>query len=341
MPTKIAINGFGRIGRTAFKQALENKELEVVAINDLTTEDNLAYLLRFDSIHGPYEKEVKAVEEDGKHYLEVDGKKYLLLTEKDPTQLPWGDLDVDVVIESTGVFTTTEKASAHLEAGAKRVVISAPAKDEETPNKLVGSNAEDFNEKLAKITSNASCTTNAVVPLTAIFLKELGFSKSMMTTVHGYTASQSIVDGPNPKDHLRGRAAAVNIVPSHTGAAVASAKSNPSLKGKFDAVAMRVPVIAGSIVDFVFLADKKTTVEEVNDILRNAAKNDHWKGIFTVTEEPLVSTDILGNPHASIADLSFTRVVDGDLVKVLAWYDNEWGYTSALMKHVVEVGKLV
>lgn len=341
--TKIAINGFGRIGRTAFKQALENSdELEVVAINDLTTPDNLAYLLRWDSAYGPYGKEVVAVTEGDKNYLSVDGKKFLVLAEKDPAQLPWKDLDVDVVIESTGVFTTTEKASAHLDGGAKRVIISAPAKDEETSHVLPGTNRKELSDdKLNKITSNASCTTNAVVPLTAILMSNPGFSKSMMTTVHGYTATQGIVDGPNPKDHLRGRAAAVNIVPSHTGAAVASAKANPTLKGKFDAVALRVPVIAGSIVDFVFLSNKKTSVEEINDILRKAAQDEYWKGIFTVTEEPLVSTDILGNPHASIADLSFTRVVDGDLIKVMAWYDNEWGYTGALIKHAIEVGKLV
>ena len=342
MAIKIAINGFGRIGRTAFKQAIERPELEVVAINDLGDEENLAYLLRFDSVYGPYGKNVRAVKEGGKAYLEVDGKKYLSLSEREPQNLPWKELDVDVVIESTGIFTSKEKASLHLEAGAKRVVISAPAKGDDVPHVLPGANAKELSDKdLDKITSDASCTTNAVVPLAAVLLDDPGILKSMMTTVHGYTATQGLVDGPAPKDHLRGRAAAVNIVPSHTGAAEAAAKSVPGLRGKFDALALRVPVISGSIVDFVFLAKRKTSIEEINDILRSAAKDEKWKGIFTVTEEPLVSTDILGNPHASIADLTFTRVVDGDLVKVCAWYDNEWGYSNSLLEHVISVGKLV
>ena len=342
MATKIAINGFGRIGRAAFKQALASKDLEVVAINDLTTIDNIAYLLRYDSAYGPYDKEVKTESKGGKSYLVVDGESYPYLSEKDPSKLPWQDFDVDVVIESTGVFTTTEKASAHLKGGAKRVVISAPAKDEETPQQLVGTNIDTLSSKnLAKITSNASCTTNAVVPVAAIMLEKLGIKKSMMSTIHGYTASQSLVDAPNPKDHLRGRAAAANIVPSHTGAAKASGKAIPDLADIFDAVAIRVPVIVGSIVDFTFLAKKKTTAEEVNDMLRESAKEDKWQGVFTVTEEPLVSTDIIGKEYASIADLTFTRVVDGDMVKIMAWYDNEWGYTSALIKHVIQVGALV
>lgn len=342
MSTKIAINGFGRIGRAVFKQALEQDELEVVAINDLTTIENIAYLLRYDSAYGPYSKKVDTETSGDKSYLVVDGKKYPYLSQKDPGLLPWKDLDVDVVVESTGFFTSTEKASAHLKAGAKRVVITAPAKDEETPHTLAGTNKEELsNKELASITSNASCTTNAVVPVAAIMLEEPGIIKSMMTTVHGYTATQSLVDGPNPKDHVRGRAAAVNIIPSHTGAALASAKAVPDLEGKFDAVAMRVPVIVGSIVDFTFLAKRKTTIEEINDILRKAAKEERWQGVFMVTEEPLVSTDIIGNTHASIADLSFTKVVDGDMVKIMAWYDNEWGYTGALIRHVIEVGKLV
>jgi len=340
---KVAINGFGRIGRTAFKQALElPKEINIVAINDLTTPENLAYLLRYDSVYGPYKKTVEMETKGDQNYLVVDGKKYLYLSEKDPRQLPWERLGVDVVIESTGAFTTSEKAKAHLDTGAKRVVISAPVKDEETPHVLVGTNEKELNDKnLARITSDASCTTNAVVPLAQIFLNDPGILKSMMTTVHGYTASQSLVDGPNSKDSLRGRAAALNIVPSSTGAAIAAQKSIPDLENKFDAVAIRVPVISGSIVDFTFVAEHKTSVEQVNEIKRKATKEKRWQGVFRVTEEPLVSTDILGDPHASIADLSFTRVVDGDLVKVLAWYDNEWGYTATLIKHVIAVGKLI
>lgn len=342
MPIKVAINGFGRIGRTVFKQAIERPDIEIVAINDLGDEENLAYLLRFDSVYGPYSKSVEAVKEGDKAYLVVSGKKYLSLSEREPNNLPWGELGVDVVIESTGVFTSNEKASLHLEAGAKRVVISAPVKDDEVPHVLPGTNEKELSDtNLAKITSDASCTTNAVVPLAAILLNDPGIEKSVMTTVHGYTASQGLVDSPSAKDNLRGRAAAVNIVPSHTGAADAAAKSIPDLKGKFDALALRVPVLSGSIVDFVFLAKQKTSVEKINDILRTAAKDGKWKGIFTVTEEPLVSTDILGNLHASIADLTFTRVVDGDLVKVCAWYDNEWGYSNSLIEHVIQVGKLV
>ncbi|MEX2008030.1 MAG: type I glyceraldehyde-3-phosphate dehydrogenase [Candidatus Spechtbacterales bacterium] len=341
MALRIAINGFGRIGRTAFKQALERSEdIEVVAINDLAQPENLAYLLRYDSVYGPYGKNVSVRGEAGSARLVVDGKEFPLFSQKDPAQLPWRDLQVDVVIESTGVFTSTEKAEAHLDAGAKRVVISAPAKDD-TPTKLVGVNAKDFEDSaLARITSDASCTTNAVAPLMAILMVNPGVQKSLMTTVHGYTASQSLVDGPSDKDFLRGRAAAANIVPSHTGAAVATGKAIAGIGDTFDALAIRVPVITGSLVDLTFLASRKTSAEEINDIFRKAAQDEYWQDIFTVTEEPLVSTDIIGNPHASIADLTFTRVVDGDLVKVLSWYDNEWGYTNTLLGHVIAVGKL-
>lgn len=343
MAIKIAINGFGRIGRTAFKQALEvPQEIEVVAINDLTALENAAYLLRYDSVYGPYSKKVEFTTEGDKEYLVVDGKKFLRLSEKDPASLPWKELDVDVVIESTGVFTTTQKASGHLDAGAKRVVISAPAKDDVTPHVLVGTNEKEFSDKnLARITSNASCTTNAVVPLAGIFLKNPGIIKSTLTVIKGYTASQNLIDGPNAKSPLRGRAAAANIIPSSTGAAIASQKSIVELKDKFDAVSVRVPVIDGSFEDFTFLAKRKTSVQEINDILRAATKEERWQGIFRVTEEPLASTDILADSYASIADLSLTNVVDGDLVKVMAWNDNEWGYTATLIKHVIRVGKLV
>lgn len=333
---KIAINGFGRIGRTFFRHAFDNKEIEIIAINDIGDIENLAYLLRYDTTYGPYNK-VVTVEKD---QLVVDGKKVAFLNKKDPAQLPWGDMDIDVVVESTGVFATKEKSTPHLEAGAKRVVISAPA-DEETEHVLVGSNAEDFNEKLGKITSDASCTTNAAVPLVNIFQVEPGIEKAMLNTVHGYTASQSLIDAPHKGDPRRGRAAAYNIVPSHTGAAEATAKSQPWLKGKFDAVALRVPVLTGSIVDLTFIAKKEVTVEEVNDILRKAARDEKWKDIFTVTEEPLVSSDIVGNHHASIADLTFTRVVEGNMVKVLGWYDNEWGYAHTLMLHVLSLKALL
>jgi len=246
--------------------------------------------------------------------------------------LPWKDLGVDVVVESTGVFASYERAEPHLKAGAKRVVITAPAKDEET-NTFTPNLAGDFTS-YGKITSNASCTTNAVTPVAAIMLKNPGIKKAVLNTVHGYTASQFLVDGPMEKDFRRGRAGAVNIVPSHTGAAVAAEKTIPSLKGKFDGVAMRVPVIAGSIIDFTFVSARKTSVEEINDIFRAESEKPEWRDIIKVTEEPLVSTDILGEPYGSIVDLNFTRVVDGDLVKIFSWYDNEWGYCAMLIKHI-------
>lgn len=340
---KIAINGFGRIGRTTFQQAIERtRDFNVVAINDLASEENMAYLLRWDSVYGPYKKSVSVLREKDKSYIVVAGKKYLSLTESDPAKLPWKKLDVDVVIESTGVFASTSKAAPHLQAGAKRVVISAPAKDDETPHLIVGANEDRLADStLAHITSDASCTTNAIVPLMAILSENPGVIKGAMTTVHGYTATQGLVDGPAAKDYLRGRAAAVNIVPSHTGAADSVRKSLPQAAGNFDAIALRVPVITGSLVDYTFLAKREISVEEINDILRAAAKAPNWKDIFTVSEEPLVSTDIIGNIHASIADLSLTRVAGGDLVKVFAWYDNEWGYSNTLLEHVLRVGKLI
>jgi len=333
---KIAINGFGRIGRTFFRHAFDNEEIEVVAINDLGDLENLAYLLRYDSTYGPYEKIVTA--EKGK--LVVDGTAIEVLNEPDPAKLPWGAMEVDVVVESTGVFKTAEKASAHLEAGAKRVVISAPA-DSKTAHVLVGSNTDMLTKELGKITSDASCTTNAAVPLVNIFQVDPGIEKAMLNTVHGYTASQSLVDGPNAKDFRKGRAAAENIIPSHTGAADATVFSQPWLKGVFDAVAMRVPLLTGSLVDLTFVAKKEVSVDSINDILRAAAAEPRWKDIFTVTEEPLVSSDIVGNHHASIADLTFTRVVGGNMVKVLAWYDNEWGYAHTLMLHVLSLKALL
>lgn len=339
MPIKVAINGFGRIGRTFFKQAIERPELEIVAVNDLTDEENLAYLLRYDTVYGRYQKSVGVAEEDGKKYLMVAGHKYLSLTEKDPANLPWKELGIDIVVESTGVFTSQEKAAPHLRAGAKRVVISAPAKDG-IEHVLSGANNDKFSSPgIGEITSNASCTTNAVVPVAAILSERPGIKKAMLNTIHAYTASQGTVDTPAPGDHLRGRAAAQNIVPSHTGAAEAAAKSLPHLEKIFDAISVRVPVICGSLIDFTFLAKKKTSVAEINDILRNAAKEERWKAILTVSEEPLVSSDIIGTTHASIVDLTFTRVVDNDFVKVLAWYDNEWAYSHTLLEHVIRIWK--
>lgn len=335
---RVAINGAGRIGRAFYKVAMQRPELEVVAINDLADIKNIAYLLKYDTAYGVSDFDVKA-KEDGKT-LSIGGKDVVYFSEKDPASLPWKDLNIDVVVESTGLFTSYEKSKAHLTAGAKKVVISAPSKDSEGKEQaatiLLGINEEKFKD--AVITSNASCTTNAASPMMAILDESIGIEKAILNTVHGYTASQGIVDGPNKKDFREGRAAAQNIVPSSTGAAIAVTKVLTDLKSKFDGISIRVPVVVGSIVDVTFIAKKDTTAEEVNSILEKAAKEKRWAGIFTTTKEQLVSSDIVGNPHASIADLSFTRVVGGNLVKVLAWYDNEMGYTYTLVEHVVKAG---
>lgn len=321
---KIAINGFGRIGRIFFRQAIKNPDFEIVAVNDLADEKNLLYLLKYDSVYGKFE--------DG-----IGDMKFF--QEKDPSKLPWKDLKVDVVVESTGVFRSYDKARVHLDAGAKRVVITAPARDEGATKTATPNVGVDFLNE-GQISSNASCTTNAVTPVVSILQKSIGIQKAMLTTVHGYTATQGMVDGPS-KDFRKGRAGAQNIVPTSTGAAIATSKAIPEMRNIFDGIAMRVPVIAGSLADFTFLAKKKTTVEEVNDIFKKAAKEKEWKGILDVTEEQLVSTDILGNPHGAVMDLAFTRVVDGDLVKVLAWYDNEWGYCATLIKHIEGLKKIL
>ncbi len=333
---KIAINGFGRIGRIFFRQAFGHPGLEFVAINDLGSTENLAYLLKYDSVYGSYEKSVEV--ESGN--LAVDGKKIKVLQEKDPAKLPWKELDVDIVVESTGVFESHDKAEAHLDAGAKRVIITAPAKDDVTPT-----STPNVGEELLKnddVSSAASCTTNAVTPVMAVMMNEPGVKKAVLNTVHGYTATQGLVDGPGHKDDFRrGRAAAVNIVPSSTGAALAATKAIPELAEKFDGVSIRVPVVCGSIIDFTFIASRPTTVEEINDIFKKAAKQKEWEGILAVTEEQLVSADILRNPHGSVVDLTMTRVIDGDLVKVLAWYDNEWGYGAMLLKHMLTIAQLL
>jgi glyceraldehyde 3-phosphate dehydrogenase len=334
---KIAINGFGRIGRVFFRHAFGHPDFDFVAINDLGSAENLAYLLKYDTVYGKYERDVEA--RDNK--LIIGGKReVLVLSEKDPANLPWKDLGIDIVVESTGVFDTRDKAAAHLDAGAKRVVITAPAKDEITP--ISTPNVADENVKLDKITSNASCTTNAVNPVMAVMMADPGIKKALLTTVHAYTATQGLVDGPDRKsDFRRARAAAQNIVPSTTGAAKATTKVLKELEGKFDGIAIRVPVISGSLIDITFVAARPTSAEEVNDIFKKAAARPEWQGILTVTEEPLVSSDILRNTHGSIVDLALTRVADGDLVKVFSWYDNEWGYAAMLLKHLLTVSKLL
>lgn len=331
----IAINGFGRIGRIFFRQAFENADLNIVAINDLGSPENLAYLLKYDTVYGHYAKEVS--HKDG--VLIVDGKEIRVLSEKDPTKLPWKDLVVDIVIESTGIFDSKEKSSAHLTAGAKRVVITAPSKDETataTPNVGIS------NLSLDAITSNGSCTTNAVNPVVAVMLANPGIKKAILNTVHAYTALQGLVDGPDRGTYFRrSRAAAQNIVPYITGAAKTTTKVITELEGKFDGLAIRVPVISGSLIDFTFLASRPTSVEEINNIFKEAASKPEWQGILTVTEEQLVSSDILGDPHGSIVDIALTKVVDGDLVKVFSWYDNEWGYCAMLLKHVQAVAQIL
>jgi glyceraldehyde 3-phosphate dehydrogenase len=363
---RVAINGFGRIGRAFLKVSRERPdEIEVVAVNDLGDIRNFAYLLKYDTAYrqSPFEVSVKAdgsalvLTETGKNGQLVarPPQEVLFVSEKDPTKLPWGKLGVDVVVESTGLFTSAEKAQAHIVAGAKRVVVSAPIKDEATKADgspaiqgatiLMGMDAAGTEASFKKcaITSNASCTTNAGSPLLAILDEAIGVEKALLNTVHGYTASQALVDGPSKKDFREGRAAAMNTVPSSTGAAIAVTKVMPHLVGLFDGISIRVPVVTGSIVDITFISKRATTAEEVNSILKAAAvdPSGRWKGIFTVTEEPLVSSDIIGNRHASIADLAFTRVVGGNLVKVLAWYDNEMGYTYTLVDHVIKAGRLV
>lgn len=326
---RVAINGFGRIGRAFFRMSYNHPDFEVVAVNDLGDINNLAYLLEYDTAYG---RSVYGVEvEDGN--LMVDGKKIRYTSERDPLKLPWKEEQIDLVVESTGIFTAYEKAKVHIDAGAKRVVISAPVKDAEGGKTvLMGVNESELST--CTISSNASCTTNATSPLVAILDEAIGIEKAILNTVHAYTASQSLVDGPSKKDFREGRAAAQNIVPSSTGAAIATTLVHTQLANKFDGISIRVPVPVGSVVDVTFVAKRKTTAEEVNEALTLASQSDAWKDIFAVTKDPLVSSDIIGAPFASIADLAFTRVVDGDLVKVLAWYDNETSYTSTLVSHV-------
>ncbi|OGZ05422.1 MAG: type I glyceraldehyde-3-phosphate dehydrogenase [Candidatus Lloydbacteria bacterium RIFCSPLOWO2_01_FULL_50_20] len=358
MSTRIAINGFGRIGRAFYKLARTRPEIEIVAVNDLGDLENMAYLLKYDTAYGRADFAVEVVPVGGQEEpgFIVQGKKVVLVQEKDPTKLPWGRLNVDVVVESTGMFTSFDKAKVHLDVGAKRVVVTAPVKggsmEGVAPNGngciecapgifgvtvLMGINEKQLAH--AHISSNASCTTNAASPVMQILHETIGIEKALLNTTHAYTGTQKIVDGPGGKDMRGGRAAAMNMVPASTGAAVAVTEAIPELKGKFDGIAVRVPVITGSLADITFIAKRNTSVEEVNKILSDAAKDPRWHGIFAVTNEPIVSSDIVGELYGAIADLDMTRVVDGNLVKVLSWYDNEMGYTNTLVMHVLEVAK--
>ncbi len=332
--TKVAINGFGRIGRCFFRAAYAaGAQFEIVGINDLGSLENLGYLLSHDTVYrtAPFTVSVES------GAIVVDGKRIVFSQEKELSQLPWKSLDVDIVVESTGVFTDPAKAHGHIEAGARRVVISAPAKGEGAETILIGANEAKFSQ--CEISSNASCTTNAASPLIGILDEAVGIERAILSTTHGYTASQSLVDGPKDKDWREGRAAAQNIVPTSTGAAKATALAYPQLAGKFDGISLRVPVPAGSMVDVTFVTKRPTTVEEVNAALKVAAGAARWSPVFAVAEEPLVSSDIVGAPYGSIAQLDMTRVVDGTLVKVLAWYDNEMGYAHTLVRHVEAVGR--
>jgi glyceraldehyde 3-phosphate dehydrogenase len=339
---RVAINGFGRIGRLFFKAAFEDPNLEVVALNDLGDVENLAYLLKYDTVYGRYDKDVKADLPNGK--LVVDGHEIAFLQIKDPTQLPWKDLNVDVVVESTGLFDEYEKAKVHLVAGAKRVVITAPAKDEDGvagQTVLVGVNEDNF--KIAPITSNGSCTTNSASPVIHVLSENPGIVKASLSTVHAYTATQALVDGPirGGHDFRKGRAAAMNTVPETTGAAISVARAIPELKGKFDGLSFRVPNITGSISDITFIAKRPTTVEEIAQILTDAANSERWKGILQVTRDQIVSSDIIGQPYGATVPLDLIKVIDGDMVKVLSWYDNEAGYVSTLVKHAQKVAALI
>lgn len=324
---KIAINGMGRIGRAAFKILMETPELELVAVNDIADPANIAYLLKYDTVYGRYNKTVELNGSD----LVVGGETVRFFQERDPANLPWGDLGVDVVIESTGVFTTLDGLQKHVDAGAKWVILSAPAKDKDFPTVVHGVNTQQG----VNIISCASCTTNATAPVMEIIDRHFGIEKAMMTTIHAYTSSQGIVDGPHKK-WRRGRAGAANFVPTTTGAAVAATKALPHLEGKFDGIAVRGPVPSGSIADIVVLVNKPTTVEEINQVFRDEA-NDRYQGIVEATDDELVSSDILGNSHAAIIDLGMTQVVDGNMVKVLSWYDNEWGYTSQMVREALSL----
>lgn len=330
---RIGINGFGRIGRNALKVALAHaSECEVVGVNDLTETKTLALLLKHDTAYGEY----AATVEYGADWLRVDGQKIQVCAEKDPSMLPWSELKVDMVIESTGRFLDTDSAGAHLKAGAKRVIISAPSKGANpAPTHVLGVNPADGK---ALVINNASCTTNCITPLMAVLDSQFGIECSLMSTVHSYTQSQSLQDGP-AKDPREARAAAQNIVPTSTGAAIATTESLPQLKGRFDGLSFRVPTIVVSISDVTAWLKRAVTVEEVNEAFIKMSKHPLYKGILAVSDEELVSSDYKGNPHSAIIDLALTRVVGGRLVKVVAWYDNEWGYSNRLVEQAILVGQ--
>ena len=335
MKTRVAINGFGRIGRLSFRIAFERSDMEIVGINDLTDTKTLAHLLKHDTNYGNYDHEVDCDEKN----IIVDGHKIPVSTEKDPADLPWKELNVDVVIESTGRFTKSEGASSHLKAGARKVVLSAPAKSDDIKTVVIGAN-EDELDGAGDIISNASCTTNSIAAVMDIMEREFGVDKAMLTTVHSYTASQMLQDGP-AKDLREARGAAMNIVPTTTGAATATALTVPTLKGKFDGLSVRVPTSVVSLSDITMVLKRDTTIDEINKMFKKLVKEPYYQGILDVSEEPLVSRDFVGNSHSGIIDLLLTNVVDGNLAKVVIWYDNEWGYSNRLVEQVADTGKLI
>ncbi len=336
---RVAINGFGRIGRPSFKVLLEKEGAEVVAINDLGEIESLAYLLKYDTAYGVYNREVrtKILPEEEYNLLLVDGKEIKVYSQPEPEKLPWAELGVDVVLECTGFFKERSKAEKHLKAGARKVIISAPTKDETIKTIVRGVNEDSISED-DNILSNASCTTNCIAPVMKVLEDAFGVEKSLMSTIHSYTSTQNLVDGASKKDLRRGRAAAQNVVPSTTGAAIATTKTLPALTGLFDGMAYRVPTLVGSISEVVALLKKEVTAEEVNDVLKEASKGK-LKGILAVTAEALVTRDIVGNPHSAIVQEELTKVVAGNLVKVVAWYDNEWGYSNRLVELAEYVGR--
>lgn len=325
----VAINGLGRIGRAALKIIMDSDGLDLVAVNDIVPQDNIAYLLRYDTVYGRYQREVKS----GDGMLAIDGHEIKFLSEKDPSQLPWDELGVDLVFESTGVFTREADLEKHLQAGAKHVILSAPAKDEVM---TIVHGVNKSGDPAPAILSCASCTTNCITPVVEVIGRRVGIEKATMTTIHAYTASQAIVDSPHKKPR-RGRAGAANLVPTTTGAAVATTRALPQYEGRFDGAAIRAPVPVGSIADIVFVTERDTSVEEINDIFREEAQSDRYQGILGVSEDPIVSADIVGDPRASIVDLEMTQVVDGTLVKIMSWYDNEWGYTNQMVREARNV----
>ncbi|MGD8801380.1 MAG: type I glyceraldehyde-3-phosphate dehydrogenase [Desulfobacterales bacterium] len=327
--TRIAVNGLGRIGRATLKIVLQTPELELIAANDLIPTDNLAYLLNYDTVYGRYEKRVDSSEDA----LHIEGREYPVFNQKDPSRLPWGDLQIDTVFECTGIFRTKEGMQKHLQAGAERVILSAPEKSGEVASVVHGVNTPESSSQLI---SCASCTTNCITPVVEVLGRRIGIQKAIMTTIHAYTSSQVIVDGPRKK-WRRGRAAGMNFVPTSTGAAQATTKVLPQYEDKFDGVAVRGPVPVGSLADMVFLTERRTTVDEINSIFCEAAESSRYEGVLGIATDPIVSSDIIQDPRASVVDLTMTQVVDGDLVKIMSWYDNEWGYSAQMVREAVRI----